>query len=697
MLRPRSPNNNIIKSSTPHLFMWICDGKKLARENKLKPDALPLPQGGKFNYYDTLKAECINLQSSMTPVYLVYMGSLLEEGQKYAINKLAIEQGMENLYLIDYDEIKNSIRDSEDLSKKNITSTIHDYVQSFQKYNLNKVGKGGIADVVDMTRLVLLANCDILKQAALEKYSSQDYPYKSNILRNSAPGVIYRDFDVRLHSELHDINLPHEADGFICSTNYVEKMKEAQYIALKENPNLKNEIENFFNKYIWDMDGYLAMRLFWVNKKLKRPKAYQEFIQSAKNIGVDEFRMFACIFLENSLLGINRPQHPIITDALRRTFLGKDTPYAAIQQTVRKKIINDPCAIALGYGEKIFKVGNDLTWQAGRDEVSYNNVSCLINYKTLSSAEWKEEKKLERKPVSIVNKEQKKPAPAQSEHKFHDEKFNIQSSSGSLEVPHGTDLRNLPNLRIEFEKACLEQPYNFGIDKSYFSGNMSNQRGLTLQDLKLICLSTQKEFLKRFDEFDNGNKKGMKLIIFLKISLMDSKGNCNNFYDIESFQNFLQNKYSIVLPPLNELPKEQAIDGIDVETVKKTHSKISKITAQYIKNHRAPGNEMLDHKKKVFKKLADALSNLNETKYKRLENFVKILQDEDKNILNQHRTASWKRYISNVLSFLTILPAIYRALHSYYKYSTAQFWKPESEKVKELAINECTKLKRNIG
>jgi hypothetical protein len=136
---------------------------------------------------------------------------------------------------------------------------------------------------------------------------------------------------------------------------------------------------------------------------------------------------------------------------------------------------------------------------------------------------------------------------------------------------------------------------------------------------------------------------------------------------------------------VSELP----IDNTDID---KLFTKIQRMTEEYIEDHHELNAETNNKMFFFTNTLKNALSNENETKRYRLKKFVQILQKEDQNILNQHRTDAWKRYLVDVLSVLTVLPGLVRTAHSYYKYSTVQFWKPTSEKVKMLALDECKKL-----
>lgn len=129
-------------------------------------------------------------------------------------------------------------------------------------------------------------------------------------------------------------------------------------------------------------------------------------------------------------------------------------------------------------------------------------------------------------------------------------------------------------------------------------------------------------------------------------------------------------------------------------SLRKVYRQILQLTQEYCEAHleQKDSGGVLDKKNKIFVQLKDVLQNTNKTKNKRLEDFVRILQHEDPKMLSQHRTDAWKRYLSNVFSFLTVLPAIGRACRSYYKYDTVRFWKPESEQVKVFALHECEKI-----
>ncbi len=131
------------------------------------------------------------------------------------------------------------------------------------------------------------------------------------------------------------------------------------------------------------------------------------------------------------------------------------------------------------------------------------------------------------------------------------------------------------------------------------------------------------------------------------------------------------------------------------KTHEKVYAEICKMTENYLKEVKGleEKDPVLASKKQVISALQVALENKQVSKLKRLENFSTLLLKSNRTLLNQHRTDAWKRYMSNVLSVLTVLPFLARAAHSYYKYATVQFWKPESEKVILFALNECAKLR----
>jgi hypothetical protein len=65
----------LIAKETLHMFMWFSDGSKI-------PSGIsPLPPNTRLNYIKHLKEEFGKLFITKTPVYLFYMGRLLNKAQ----------------------------------------------------------------------------------------------------------------------------------------------------------------------------------------------------------------------------------------------------------------------------------------------------------------------------------------------------------------------------------------------------------------------------------------------------------------------------------------------------------------------------------------------------------------------------------------------------------------------------------------
>ena len=177
-----------INKTTPHLFMWICNGKQTGPDGarKFGDDELllPHPPKHKLDYVARLKEECAMAAKTGTAVYLAYMRRLMTDGQRAAMEDLANQPGFENLCVFDYDEverqmpdvtgdvaiIKRVAGDEYSISKERRTVTKGDVgagvtraVDQMCGTSLSGAGflgaKGeGLMNVIDSTRLVLLHN-----------------------------------------------------------------------------------------------------------------------------------------------------------------------------------------------------------------------------------------------------------------------------------------------------------------------------------------------------------------------------------------------------------------------------------------------------------------------------------------------------------------------------------------------------------
>jgi hypothetical protein len=104
-------------------------------------------------------------------------------------------------------------------------------------------------------------------------------------------------------------------------------------------------------------------------------------------------------------------------------------------------------------------------------------------------------------------------------------------------------------------------------------------------------------------------------------------------------------------------------------------------------------NDLEANKRLTFSNLRDALQNLVESsKQSRINEFRARLNNTDKEILFSHRTDAWKRYLSNVFSFVFVVPAVIRVSSNYSKYNTVCFWRPDSEKAARCATDNVSSL-----
>ena len=200
----------ILKKETPHMFMWFTNGSRVPEGKSV------LPQTEQLNYVKRLTEECAKLNNTNTPVYLVYMGRMLNDQQKEQIKSLKT-QDTPNLFVIDYDDVEMRLA-GEGVSEigRKVATEVAQYVEK------NAVGmvEGGIAPIVDFTRLVLLHNSDIVTQIARDQYNlsgAQNVP-------SWVPGIVYRDFDVTLsRPSMRDLPCPH---GFLTSLNFKQVVKD---------------------------------------------------------------------------------------------------------------------------------------------------------------------------------------------------------------------------------------------------------------------------------------------------------------------------------------------------------------------------------------------------------------------------------------------------------------------------------------
>lgn len=132
-----------------------------------------------------------------------------------------------------------------------------------------------------------------------------------------------------------------------------------------------------------------------------------------------------------------------------------------------------------------------------------------------------------------------------------------------------------------------------------------------------------------------------------------------------------------VSKPLNLSPTENNMAML------KIYDDLIALTNHYVITHKNMNHDAIASEKcRIFKSLRYTLIMTPGPISKRLTVFKKELEKADQAPVNRtHRTDTWKRYLYNALSCLTLIPALGRAISSYSKYHTIQFWKPESQKI----------------
>lgn len=114
------------------------------------------------------------------------------------------------------------------------------------------------------------------------------------------------------------------------------------------------------------------------------------------------------------------------------------------------------------------------------------------------------------------------------------------------------------------------------------------------------------------------------------------------------------------------------------------YEKLVRLTNNYLDK-----KDLSPAKQALFQHLKAVLEGTGQlSKYQRICAFKEALQIADKNLVALHRTDTWKRYLYNAFSLLTLLPAFIRAVNSYSQHGTLQFWKPTSQKTIECCTNE---------
>ena len=336
----------IIAKETPHLFIWFSDGSKI-------PDGLsPLPQNARFDYVKRLREECAKLLWTQTPAYLVYMGRLLSAEQKALLEDLQNESP--NLAVIDYDEVEQNI------SEEQIIHKVAQTANAYKKYGLIGVGDGGIADLVDFTRLVLIYHSKTLRDIAQKKIA---LPLKWR------EGLIYRDFDVALDKEsMPDIPT---TNGYMATLNFTGMMHAHYYDLIesaKDNEELTQKITLFFNTHIYNLERYKQIIALFINPELteQEEKTKLDLLLEYDEICIEDnfkLKFISLILIENSFLAINKDLHPLIGAAINEA-CGGSSPYAVVQKYFRKEF-RQKSYIPEYLTPQIlgFNIGNDCTWK----------------------------------------------------------------------------------------------------------------------------------------------------------------------------------------------------------------------------------------------------------------------------------------------------------------------------------------------
>ena len=336
----------LIAKETPHMFMWFSNGSKI-------PYGIsPLPQNARLDYINRLKEECGKLFITKTPAYLVYMGRLLNRTQITLLENLQNE--IPNLAVIDYDDVELSIPDQK------INDIVAAAANSYKDYERLDVGSGGIADLVDFTRLILLYNSNKLRDIAKKKIT---------IPLEWRKGLIYRDFDVTLEKEtMADIPTTH---GYMATLNFLEKVNEHHTCLIelaKGNEDLTQRIDIFFHGYIYNLEHYQQILKLFLNRSLnaEEQKAKQSFLLEYKEIFHEydfEFRFIHTIRIENSFLAISEDEHPLIHTMIEQA-IRCHSGYAVVQLNFGRNLKHlDLLKEFLTPQLLGFNIGNDLTWR----------------------------------------------------------------------------------------------------------------------------------------------------------------------------------------------------------------------------------------------------------------------------------------------------------------------------------------------
>lgn len=337
----------LIAKETPHMFMWFSDG------SKIPAGISPLPQNTRLDYIKRLKNECAKLFITKTPVYLVYMGRLLNRKQITLLENL--QNDIPNLAVIDFDEVEKRIADQEVLRKVSVAAT------SYKKNEKLDVGSGGIADLVDLTRLILLYNSQILRGIAQQKITIPlEWP----------EGLIYRDFDVTLEKEaMADIPTTY---GYMATLNFQEQVQKyhTRFIeSARGQQDIIEKINIFFNCYLYNLERYQQILKLFLKRPLNAEEsaAKQTFISEYKQICHNdnfELTFINYIRIENSFLAISKDQHPLINKMIQEVVSRDQSPYGVVQ-IIFSRCFNKLDSLTEFLTPQLlgFNIGNDLTWK----------------------------------------------------------------------------------------------------------------------------------------------------------------------------------------------------------------------------------------------------------------------------------------------------------------------------------------------
>lgn len=327
----------IFDKTTPHMFMWITNGRKKLPNSIVdmyEDDQLLLPNVEGLEYLDRLKNECHKLQKTNTPVYLIYIGRTLKNGQKRAMEDLANHERLENLMVLDYDELEERIEDVEGeraelhiLGKKQFyiekkstkvsKSRIVEAVAALVKRIDSRGSRGGLVPIIDSTRLLLLYNSALIKDLVKKKYV--DNPYKTELLETCSQGLIYRDFDVSLiPEEMPDLEA---AAGYISSLNSEVIFKEAYEKMLDANDGKADAINEFFAQELYDPKNFSKnLRLY---DKLTKgvPLEQDEISKTKEELWIYFFENFSRgLAIENSFLGVTEDRSFVAANTICESF-----------------------------------------------------------------------------------------------------------------------------------------------------------------------------------------------------------------------------------------------------------------------------------------------------------------------------------------------------------------------------------------